>query len=349
MAQPTLSSKRISVLTEMSSSDITAELENKETAAEWVIAIDSLRRSNEADRPDGSGLVEGEDGGTLRVPVSRLALRDEAHGLIPSSMLPSHIDDIVFGTLTVNTSNGLAMFEETPPAGSTNIRVYVSPENKRTTGQYEPSENVIYFDNDTRMQYRYNKANQYNPLVNYGFAEIPGSRSIVPGYGINITMPTSSAAETIVSAKTPKQYYGYSSESFVINGVYTGFGYVIDEYTNGLTLESTSNGFTVNHMVDPNDHLGDEHVAYHIDIELKCSPYPRTENIITLSVSGNDKIYSSATYDMSSVATENDNPDIVVFSFDVDTNEPWMSFYLIGEDDNSVLAKLTRISIVELI
>ena len=54
MAQPNLIPKRISALPKMIDDEVTAELIDKTKSADWAMAIDSLRRSNSEDRPEGT-------------------------------------------------------------------------------------------------------------------------------------------------------------------------------------------------------------------------------------------------------------------------------------------------------
>lgn len=197
MAQPNLIPKRISAVPPMT--DITGELENKADAAKWAMAVDSLCRSNEEDCPADSGLIPGEaDKGTLYVPMSRLALRD-TNGLIPASMLPMHIDDMIFGTLTVTSSK--ASFDETTPPGGT-PHVYVSPHDQQGEGELPPPENIIYCDTTTDIQYRFTGETSTSTDINhFGFTEVPGSRAIVPEHGISFS--NGSDAKMYVAVKTP--------------------------------------------------------------------------------------------------------------------------------------------------
>ena len=196
MAQPNLIPKRISALPPMDEEHIIAELENKDNAGEWAMAIDSLRRSNAEDRTEG--LAEGEDAGSLYVPMNRLALRD-TNGLIPASMLPMHIDDMIFGTLTVTSSK--ASFAETTPPGGT-PHVYVSPHDQRSEGELPPPENIIYCDTTTDIQYRFTGETSTSTDINhFGFTEVPGSRAIVPQHGI--AFHNGSDAKMYVAVKTP--------------------------------------------------------------------------------------------------------------------------------------------------
>lgn len=160
----------------------------------WVIGVDSRCRTEQDESLDHP--LDGEDEGSVYLPMSRVALRD-SNGLIPSSMLPSYVDDMMFGTLVVDTTAGKATFTD-----SESSKVYSSPESKRATGELEPLANVIYVNTDNNFQYRYIKAQETEESVNYGFAELQGSRALTGGYGIEVTQDQG-ANELIISAKTP--------------------------------------------------------------------------------------------------------------------------------------------------
>ena len=206
MAQATLTPKRISALTPIDA-QTDESLFDKETAANWVMAIDSIQRSNAADRPEGSGLQPGTDEGSLKLPMSRIALRDN-NGLIPANMLPGHIDDMMFGTFDFSDSTKVTFTEVVNgvPTG----RAYVSPSTERDVGEYAPAENIIYHDNTTNIQYRFIKNEETTP-TKYGFVEIPGSRALTEGYGVTITTPSpTNPNATEIRANYPQTIRSYS-------------------------------------------------------------------------------------------------------------------------------------------
>ena len=209
MAQPNLIPKRISALPKMIDDVVTAELEDDTKAGQWAMAIDSLRRSNEEDRPEGSGLVNGEDAGSLYVPMNRLALRD-LNGKIPAAMLPSYVDDMAFGTMVFDAANHKAIFYEVfydPHTGSTQRRTYVSPNPDTESGEYFPSENIVYVDSisketheATDIQYRF-ISTQSETAPTYGFKEVPGSRALNGEHGAVVQNGANNMAN--VAVKTP--------------------------------------------------------------------------------------------------------------------------------------------------
>ena len=82
----------------------------------WGIGVDSLCRNDDTVDYD-NGMHKGTDDGTAFIPMSRIAMRD-TNGKIPASMLPGHIDDMIFGTLD-DTDQSVTKFREPPPSGST--------------------------------------------------------------------------------------------------------------------------------------------------------------------------------------------------------------------------------------
>ena len=341
MAQPSLAPKRITAMPPMSADDIKAKLENKTEAEKWAMPIDSRCRSNIDDRPEGSGLIEGTDEGTLYVPMHRIALRD-TNGLIPASMLPSYIDDMMFGTLTVASDK--ATFTETPPTGGTQHK-YTSP--TQGTGELPPPANVIFCDTTTDLQYRYLESEKTNANKNYGFVEVPGSRAINTGYGLSKTDEQGSAALTI-RAKTPKYYIGSGSTTFTIDQNQVGLGTLTSTANNTITVESVASKFTIKNLVVANELDSNENVPYHVDIELGCYPATKTEYITKICVKNSSITFSSGNYDMSSNASENDT-DIVALSFDFSTRNANEDFFIQGESGNSIKAKVNRITITELL
>ena len=164
-----------------------------EKASNWHIAIDY---KNE----DPNASEDATDYGSLQIPFSRVAMRD-TRGLIPASMLPSYIDDMMYGTYTY-TSGSMTMFVE-QVSGSTETRTYVSPPSARTghSDYLEPPENIVFIDTTSDLQYRFIKANETDNNKKYGFAEVPGSRALTPEHGIT----TANSGNTLaIAVKTPQ-------------------------------------------------------------------------------------------------------------------------------------------------
>ena len=208
MAQATLTPKRISVLNPMQTTDING-LEDKDNAAKWVLAIDSNCRNASEIHP-GDDYTAGSDEGTLKIPMSRVAMRD-ANGLIPATMLPGHIDDMMFGTFDWDEDNHDKVTFTEVVNGAPTGRVYVSPPEEVAEGQYSPSENIIYHDNATNIQYRFIQTEE-NTSPKYGFAEIPGSRALAEGYGVTITTPSPTDQNaTEIRANYPQSLKSYAT------------------------------------------------------------------------------------------------------------------------------------------
>jgi len=272
MAQPNLIPKRISALPPMSEEQIIAELEDKGNASEWAMAIDSLRRSNAEDRTEG--LAEGEDAGSLYVPMNRLALRD-TNGLIPASMLPMHIDDMIFGTLTVTSSK--ASFAETTPPGGT-PHVYVSPHDQRSEGELPPPENIIYCDTTTDIQYRFTGETSTSTDINhFGFTEVPGSRAVNAGYGVKITRAAD--ANLTIDAKKADFFTSYgASTAETVN--YTASNLPLASGSNENSgIEAT---IASNRLTKLTKLIGG--ARYAMNLQLECTPVAVSANVIDVSV-----------------------------------------------------------------
>ena len=272
MAQATLTPKRISALTPIDSETDASLFDNR--AANWVMAIDSIQRSNEADRPEGSGLVEGTDKGTFKLPMSRIAIRDD-NGLIPANMLPVHIDDMIFGTLTVTSSK--ASFAETPPQGGT-PHVYVSPTAQRGEGELPPPENIIYCDTTTNIQYRFTGETSTNTDINhFGFTEVPGSRTVNPGYGIEITKAAD--ANLTVNAKKADFFTSYGvSTAETVNSTASNIPLDSVSIENSI-IEAT---IASNRLTKLKKLIGG--ARYAMNLQIECTPVALSANVIDVSV-----------------------------------------------------------------
>ncbi len=319
-------------------------------AAEWVIGVDSLRRTNAP-----AGYIEGSDGGTQFIPMSRIAMRD-THGKIPANMLPSYIDDMMFGSMIF--ADNKATFIETyfdPNTQTTQTRTYVSPDDHTHP---VPSANIIFIDSQdspspahtaTNLQYRY-FPDQASTGDHYGFVEVPGSRAVGAGYGIIVTTPDPDTAELTVKAKKPKRYIGKGSgNAFTISQTATGLGTLSDIYTERLTINSVSTKFTVDGLCSGGDLGTNETLGYHMDIELDC--YPETKDAymtkVTLLDSHNLRL-SASDYDMSSNATSSET-DTVVLSCDFSTDNVREDFTIVGESGHNIKAKVNRVTVTELL
>ena len=264
------SAKRISALPPMGGEEIN-KIQANETvdgqqytyADKWAIGVDSLLRDGGTDP-----WFPGDDQGSVFIPMSRIAMRD-SNGLIPANMLPSYVDDMMFGTLAVDTTEGKATFSETPPSGSSTVHTYVSPESKKSPGELDPPANVIFCDTSTSLQYRYIKANENtsSDWTKYGFTEIPGSRTITTTYGLNITPDQQTSGLTIDVAK-PKYFVERNIRDYALND---------SEDTAILHDSSTIEGSSTGHILDFVFNEGGE------EEEIDGETYSRSYNFISFS------------------------------------------------------------------
>lgn len=275
----------------MPTSDI-SELEDKNNAAEWVIAIDSNCRNASEIQPSDD-YTAGSDAGTLKIPMSRIAMRD-VNGLIPANMLPGHIDDMMFGTFDFSDSTKVTFTEVVNgvPTG----RVYVSPSTERAEGQYPPAENIIYHDNATNLQYRFIQ-NEATTAPKFGFAEIPGSRALTEGYGVTITTPSPTdqnateirvnypqtirsysrnvdASRTIatISAATPSYWITQDPSFTDKTGISTGDSSIHDY----LTIETSGNAVVIGNV--------HEKALYQLNLELDVIPVTQSAMIVDVEL-----------------------------------------------------------------
>jgi hypothetical protein len=353
-------SKRFSKLPKMEDREID-KVQERETdtgkdyshADAWAIGVDSLCR-NDGTEPD-EGYV-GEDKGTVFIPMSRIAMRD-SNGKIPASMLPSHIDDMMYGELTFSSSAATFVEHFNDPDGTEHTRTYVSPDD----GTHPvPPENIIYCDtigaSHTDLQYRYDASIPVGSK--FGFMEVPGSRALTSTYGIDI-VPSQSNAEVTVNAKYPKQFIGKINTSTQdVSNEPRKFGNLTLDMNGirGINATVGTEHWTFTGLIDTGS---TEYIRYHMNIELKCWPSQgqslRTADIITLKIvrytnaaKTTYETMSSCRYDMSSLA-DNSDPDIIKFAFDFVTNANTESFAILGEQNQQVTVSVNRVSLVELL
>ena len=312
----------------MDAADINAMQENASGVAyEWVIPVDSTQTG-------------GDDEGTLSVPMGRIAMRD-TNGLIPASMLPSYVDDMIFGELTITSSK--VTFVETV-SGSSTHRTYVSPESERGTGELAPPENIVYCDvygtDPTNLQYRY-IASRETVTPMYGFEEIPGSRAINTGYGLD---KVNSASSLTLSALRPCYCDESGADTFQLAGTKTGIGNVSGTSSDMYVLSNANNtSFTINKTRQ------DGYGQFYLDLTLLCFPTTPNGNIINLNLMNGNNVVATQSYDMSSTAVAT-SEDVVRFTyqFSLSPNTP-ITLALRGEADNAVTVKVQRLYIFELI
>ena len=103
------------------------------------------------------------------VNMGRIALRDPSSGTIYASELPSYIDDMIYGHLTVDSSTQKATFED-----ETYNEIPEYPRRQYyVTGELIPA-NLTFVDTVDHIQYRYveSVASQCSGNVQYGFTRV---------------------------------------------------------------------------------------------------------------------------------------------------------------------------------
>jgi len=298
---------------------------NVNTALEWVIPLDSTKETN--------------DGGTLKVPMSRIAMRD-TNGLIPESMLPSYIDEILFGV--IDDTGATTKFTVQESGGNT--RIFESP--TQSSGSLKPPENAIFFDTSDSVQYRWVESQKTEHTVNvlHGFTPIPSSKAITSTYGLDITSTTTA---TTINVKKPSYTIGSGTEITLGDSNNTAHGIGTYTATNAstppITISSSNTNFSIEGLTSG--------ALYHVDMYFSCYPSTRTDNIVSITIKTNTGhvVTAEQMYNMSSTADSN-NPDSVSFSFDFLSSGTSTAFYVIGgAANNTIKATLNRISVVELI
>lgn len=245
----------------------------------WGIGVDSLcRNDGTAIGPDGliPGMHVGVDEGTAFIPMSRIAMRD-TNGKIPASMLPSHIDDMMYGELTFSSSAATFVEHFKDPDGTEHTRTYVSPND----GSHPvPPENIIYCDtlgaNPTNLQYRYDSSIPVGSQ--FGFMEVPGSRALTSTYGIDLD-PDQSYAQVTVNAKKADFFTSYGvSTAETVNATVSNIP-VDSVSTENSVIEATieSNRLTkLTHLI--------EGARYAMNLQIECTPVALSANVIDVSV-----------------------------------------------------------------
>lgn len=343
--------RRIKALEPMASADIdkfrvpsSQEPTAKGKAENWHLPIDYSNA-------DTSENADTEDFGTMRIPVSRIALRD-TNGLIPSTMLPSYVDDVMYGTMDI-TDPTKAVFTVVDKDEHM-VATYTSPVPQ---GGVTPPDNIVFYDKTTNLQYRYIEHSGTAPY--FDFTIVPGSRAISTTYGIDITEVNNNTGIQI-DAKKPRAFIrrGDGNE-FNITGSNSGIGTLSNTgtYSNELTVTTASDKFTINNLVSAGETVsGGDSLMYRVIVELSCYPAVKSDDIIKLNMTyygyGNIEQHTGAAtsvdYDMSSTATSG-NEDTVILSCIFNVNTASRDLYIWGEPNFTVKAKLNRISVVELL
>ena len=313
------------------------EAKKKASPAKWFVAADYKKNTSVAD--GDAWTDEGQyDYGSVNIPISRIALRD-ANGLIPSSMLPSYVDDIIFGTLTY-TSGTKTQFVE-----NVSGKIYVSPPSARTghSTYLEPPENVVFNDTTSNIQYRFIKTSETNNNAKYGFAEVPGSRAISSGYGVSIT---ESGNSTQIDAKKADYYSATTASNLVtVNSTESNIPLSTTSSTSeGLSATVSSDRLTkVTNLI--------EDARYVMHLQLECSAIDLSGNIIDVTVKCGSFAVLKRQMDMSGPNNSSSNqPSITQLDFTCEFKNGASNELVIKiASEESIKVKTTRFTVFELL
>lgn len=256
---------------------------DKSKATNWHIAIDYKNEDpNAGENP--------EDYGTLQIPFSRVAMRDE-NGMIPSTMLPSYVDDIMYGKMVPDDAahttdpdyvSGCAVFIGVDKDEHM-VGKYSTP--TQPTGYLKPAENIIFFDNDTKLQYRFtNQSGTTAPL--YQFAEVPGSRALNTRYGIVLESPDDQST-VYVDAKKADFFTSYAASVAVpVTSTASNIPVAVGENKSEQSDPTGATGpvpvIASNRLTKITGLIGG--ARYAMNLQLECTPDALSANIIDVSV-----------------------------------------------------------------
>jgi hypothetical protein len=328
-----------SKITKLSEPPDTKSLSDDEKAANWHMSIDYKDESATGDN--------ATDYGTLRIPFSSIAMRD-ANGKIPSIMLPSYVDDMMFGELT--KPSGRVQFVE-HVNGTSETRTYVSPPSARTghPEYLEPPQNIVFVDTTTNIQYRFIKVNETDSANNYGFAEVPGSRALSAGYGIELSDGNNNSTK-ISARKADFVASTASSSSVVVTSTAAGIPIGTTESTT-LTVVSSSNRLSKITGLRPS-------ARYSMNMQIECTPDALSSNIIDVSATcgyGSSSVVMKRQMDMSgpytTSATSPNTPSITRLDYALEfknaDNNTELTVKISAEE--AITVKTTRFTIFELL
>lgn len=288
----------------------------------WVIVADSIK---------GKGNYTGTDSGSMYLPMSRIALRDE-HGLIPESMLPAYIDEIMFGSLVDSPSTTTFTVIE---QGGTE-RVFESP--NPASGHVLPPSNAVFFDTTTQVQYRWIEAQKttHTDEVLHGFTPIPNSKTISTTYGIDLTRDD---RYTKINAKKADYYLSTTASSAL----------AVNDTASNLPLASGS-GSTLTATIASNRLTSIsglvKDVRYAVNLQIECTPTALSPNIIDVSVTFGNNPAIKKQMDMSGPM----NSSVTVLEYSCDfTNGNSSTMAVTISSEEAISVKTTRFSIYELL
>lgn len=222
---------------------IEQELYPTESAGHWHMAIDY--KTPEVD-PTRATTETPVDYGTKRIPMSRVVFRDE-NGLIPPSMLPEHVDDVVYGKFEPKNTDhpNCARFiteepfvpgPDDPDPGSGVTFIYEYPLRSDPPAYVKQAEeHLVYMDTTGSSN---PSAADYNPYYNMqfifhdpgqqmgdfcGFTVLPNTKLITSAYGITVNPDL--ALATDIAVKTPQREVRTTT-----HGNYQGGAPAVTEY-----------------------------------------------------------------------------------------------------------------------
>lgn len=231
------------------------------------------------------------------VSMGRIALRDPSSGKIYSSELPSYIDDMVYGQLTVDSAQHTATFTDAE-AGDDRRSTY-------TTGETIPA-NLTFVDTVQHVQYRYveSEASNYGGNVQYGFVRISMSDITPKGWlvvdgdneGTVVKRHVRAVLPQLVKFDTCDTWYEVTSS--------LGKGLFIDENKISIPSRAADEREDVVHVARVQGDAADTYqkltnTVYRVIINVQAKPKTRSDYISTLSLVLNGTVVSTAEVDMS--------------------------------------------------
>lgn len=231
------------------------------------------------------------------VSMGRIALRDPSSGKIYAYELPSYIDDMVYGRLTVDSVQQAATFTDVE-AGDDRRSTY-------TTGETIPA-NLTFVDTVQHVQYRYveSEASNYGGNVQYGFVRISMSDITPKGWlvvdgdneGTVVKRHVRAVLPQLVKFDTCDTWYDVTSSS--------GKGLFVDENKISIPSRAADEREDVVRVARVQGDAADTYqkltnTVYRVIINVQAKPKTRSDYISTLSLVLNGTVVSAAEVDMS--------------------------------------------------
>lgn len=231
------------------------------------------------------------------VSMGRIALRDQSSGKIYSSELPSYIDDMVYGQLTVNSVQQTATFTDVE-AGDDRRVTY-------TTGETIPA-NLTFVDTVQQVQYRYvaTEERTYEGNVQYGFVRITMSNITPKGWLVVDDYNEGNLVKCQVRAVLPQLVKFGTCDTWYDVTDSSGKGLFVDENKISIPSRAADEREDVVHVARVQGDAADTYqkltnTVYRVIINVQAKPKARSDYISTLSLVLNGNIVSTADVDMS--------------------------------------------------